>query len=344
MKHWLSELIAFLIGKPKHPIYRRELAGWSYIGAWRRARRGCIPLIMVLFATTTCLCGGSCGLTLLPTSGQAPGDWPLILVAIGVGLAVGLAIGEGVLRFVTGLTATALNATVISSEIEAETFALLRLTMIPPREIVLAKFGAAVSQLRTPVAALILVRLVIAVVGLLFALGLLFFGMWESRSQLPVLPVAPGGGVTGALLAAWYGVAAATAVAAVVAWLLYYVLRPTLDMLMFAAIGMFASSWARTRANGLIAAGAFRLVLWMASYVAGQFVSTMISLLSLPLMSLPGIPVWIQEQAGGWGLMVIIVSIIAVLLLLAVIAVEVAIILAFLFLSTERAKCLPFLA
>lgn len=344
MKLWLSELLAFLIGKPHHPIYRREMAGWSYIGAWRRARRGCIPLIMILFATTTCLCGGSCGLTLLPTSSQAPGDWPLILLAVGVGLAVGLAIGEASLRFITGLTATALTATVISSEIEAETFGLLRLTLIPPREIVLAKFGAAMRQIRAPVAALILVRLVIAVLGSLFALAMFVFGLWESSTQIPVLPAAPGGGIAAALLSIWYGFAAAIAVAAVIAWLLYYVLRPTLDMLLYAAIGMFASSWARTRANGLLAAGAFRLVLWMASYVGGQFVSMLVSLLSLPLMALPRVPVWIQEQAGGWGLMVIFFSLVAMFLLLFIIAAEAAIILAFLFLSAERAKRLPFLS
>jgi hypothetical protein len=340
MKTWFSELFSFLIGRRStHPIYQREMAGWSYVSAWRRIRRGCIPLIALLFITTTCLCGGSCGLTVLPEV-QTSQDWGIVVgIVVLIGSLVGLFVAEGLLNFITGLLATALASTVVSAEIEAQTFGLLRLTSIPPRDIVFAKFSAAFAQVRVPMIVLVLARALIALIATLGGMTLFAVGVLASDSIIP-----PGtlsnGPVTGILLI-YYGLAVIAVATAVLTWLAYYIFRPVLDILLLVALGIFASSLARTRAGGLLAAGGMRLVLWMVSYVVGQVTSSMLSLIVMPMFALAGVPTWVQQTSASPGLFIFLSAIGVVVGVISSITFEAAAIAGLLYFTAQRAKNLP---
>ena|GEM_PF-882305 len=335
---WLSDFTRFLIGRTDHPIYRREMAGWSYSGAWRQLRGGCVPLVGLLFLVTIGCCGAVGGLTILPEI-QLPEDWFVIVFIV----VAALFIGEGVLRFVTGLIATALGATVISAELEAQTFGLLRLTMVTPSDIVLAKFGAAFRQIRLPLLLILLVRLLIVLIGAISLVIVIIQGINTagssgiSPSDLLSSPVLP---VTG-LMVVEYGIALGFAFIAFLAWIAFFIFQPILDMLLYVALGVFASSWAKTRANGLITAGAFRVGLWMLSYVSGQIFSTGLSLLTLPLMALPALPTWIQDAASSPGLLILLAALAAILMLITSISIELSISLGLLRATTARAEHLP---
>jgi hypothetical protein len=248
-----------------------------------------------------------------------------------------------VLRFITGLIATALGATVISAEIEAQTFGLLRLTMLTPRDIVLAKFGAAFRQIRVPLFLIMLVRLLIVLIGAISLVILIIQGVSSagssgiSPSDLLSSPVLP---VTG-LMVVEYGIALGFALIAFLAWIVFFIFQPILDMLLYVALGVFASSWAKTRANGLITAGAFRVGLWMLSYVSGQIFSTGLSLLTLPMMALPALPTWIQDAASSPGLLILLAALAAILMLITSISIELGISLGLLRATTARAGHLP---
>jgi hypothetical protein len=339
MKLWLKELLSILFGKNTNPVYRRELAGWSYIGPWRKIRRGCLPLIMVLFAATTCLCGGSCGLTVGPSM-QSPSDWWIVLL---VAILAGLIIGETFLRLLTGLAATGLASTAISAEIEAETFSLLRLTLIPPRQIVFAKFGAVIRQIRTPLIILMIVRGVMIVgtlitVVVLTAAGLAFSGFHLSDLALPL---ASTGAVASGLLLVVYFVVLVIVLVAILLWIAYFIFQPVLDMMLYSALGLFASSLARTRTNGLVTAGALRVVLWMGTYVLSQIVTTALSLFGVPLMTLPGIPQWISGSQIAPGFLVVLAIVASIGTLLIGIVIQIALSLGLLGLTSDRAARLP---
>jgi hypothetical protein len=338
MRVFLADLWRLLVAPRQHPIYRREQAGWSYVSAWRRLRRGCLPLIAALFAAATLCCGGFCGLTILPQA-QLPRDWWLIPFAVTVGVMV----AEAVLRFATGLIVTALAATVISAEMEAETYGLLRLTPIPPREIVLAKFSGVMRQVRTPLIALIGVRIGIVGLGIILLAALIVAGvMLGPRLGIGSPPVAPTAPAVSVPLALLYGLTAIGALVTAALLVLYYVIRPVLEALLFAALGMLASSLAKTRASGLISAGALRLGLWMVSYVAGQVVSSLFSIALAPLMAIPLLPVWFQRLISEPAVIILGATLIGLLFLIIIIAAQLGLILALLNITIARANRLPF--
>jgi len=77
----------------------------------------------------------------------------------------------------------------------------------------------------------------------------------------------------------------------------YYVLSPYVSTLVFAAVGILASTFARTRGNGVIAAAGLRVALWVFSYVASQFVGITIQLMFVPFFMLQSPPLWLERLA-----------------------------------------------
>lgn len=329
-------------------MYRREMAGWSYIGVWRSLRRGCLPLTALAIAGPTLVCSGLCLLTIIPSAIEDE-LWSLIPLA----LLVGLVAAERLFGFTNSLVVTALSATAISAELEAETYPLLRLTLIPAREIVAAKFGAVVAQVRTPTIALILVRvLILATIVLFFASSM--FSLLRPVGSLggPVTPqiVAPPAAFELPtadvfkimLFGSFYLTAAALVILTALLWLLYYLLGPMFEVFLFTSLGLFASSLVRSRGNGLLAAGGMRLVFWMGSYMAGQFFSTFFSLLMLPLSLIPVMPHWIQTIFTEPSLMITGLMLAALFLLAILISAQMGVVLGLLGLTHGRAKQLPF--
>lgn len=281
---FLAEMWRFLKGQPTHPIYRHELAGWSYLPIWSRLRRGCLPLMVVLLVSAV----GCCGLTPLLTA-ASDDEWPLAVFSALVGVLIA---GE-IVRWLVGLLATAVTSTALSSEVEAETYGLLRITPVPPREVVLAKFGAAFRQFRLPLAAIAAARLLFVVGAVVYVIVLLSTEVAGSVSgTLPsvpqiVLPFGP--------LVASYIVAGIAALVALLMLLLYFLIEPASTTLIYAAVGMLASAWARTRSGGLMTAIGFRAALMGISYILSQVIGVAFSLLALPLMALPASPIWLER-------------------------------------------------
>ncbi|NDJ55247.1 MAG: hypothetical protein GYB68_19420, partial [Chloroflexi bacterium] len=142
MIDFIRDVWQFATQQANHPVYQRELAGWSYFGAWRGLRRGCFPILLALTAAVA----GCCALPFLPAlldpSTSAPISIFLLLILGGVFIA------ERIITSLVTLLATGVGSATVSSEIEAQSFASLRLTPIPERHIVLAKWSATVRQMR----------------------------------------------------------------------------------------------------------------------------------------------------------------------------------------------------
>jgi hypothetical protein len=334
MLSYLTEIWRFLRGQPNHPIYRHEIQGWSYLSIWRTARRGCLPLMAVIVISMM----ACCGLITLPAMQSASEEWSFTVLA---GL-IGFMTGGEIIRWATGLLATALTSTVISAEIEADTFSLLHLTSVPTREVVLAKFGAALGQFRLPVLVIGIIRALfvfglIGLVVLIFVVGIDGTGITSAGSlPAPLLPPMP------APLALSYVAALGVALLALLGLFAYYVASPALEMLIFGALGLLASAFARTRATGVAVAAGMRVLLWGISYITGQLFSFGFSLLALPAMALATVPLWAERLASTEPAALIAGGGFLTLFWLAVIVlIQVGVILVLLYAAEQRTARLP---
>ncbi|MBN1120025.1 MAG: hypothetical protein JXJ17_03015 [Anaerolineae bacterium] len=340
MLDFIRDVWRFTTGKRDHPIVAHEMEGWSYLRIWRSLRKGCLPLIALLVLGSA----GCCGVVTLLSSTSVD-EWPLVVGAMFVGLYIG---GE-LVRWLVGLLATALTATVLSAEVEAQTVGLLRLTPIPMREIVLAKYGAAVRQFKVPLIVVALTRFLL-ITGLLLIIMLAFVVALPdmSSSVSYAAPLFPGLSLTDVLSLVTtslipYLIAGILMLLALFLWFLYFLFSPVLEILLFAAVGLLASAWARTRANGLVVGAGLRIGLWSISYVSGQVVSTMFSFFTFPLMALYTAPIGFEEQLARISPAVLATAgaLLANGWLLAVVLIRIAVVLVLLFLSTNRASRIP---
>jgi hypothetical protein len=333
----LFELFAYSLGRPRHPIYRRELAGWSYLGFWRQLRKGCLPLVAAIVVLMACFCGG---LTLLSVDDLE--QWPMVAAAI----LVGVFLAQAVIHGLMGLLAVALASTTISAEVEAQTFHLLRTMPMPVEQIVLAKFGAAFRQVRLLVAAIIVLRIVLIVGTVAAIIAALVLIPGASPSSTPPLP--PGVEPTiealpGSTLAAVVAGVVAFVVLSVV-WLAYFLLRPLLNAMLFVAIGLFGSTLGKTRSGGLIAAFGMRFGLWVVSYVLSQVVSTSSSLLLSPLFAYGSAPLrWLEALVNRQPALAILAgTALVVAWFLFAVGLQLGVTLLAVKASTHRAAKLPF--
>lgn len=343
MASLLRDALSFLTDRDTHPIVRREAAGWSTVGFWRGLRQGCLPIALAIVLLPAALCG----LMSVVVAADSFVDTETIIAALFLPL-MGALIGGEIVRWVAGLLATVVASTTVSSEIEAQTYGLLRLTPLSAREIVLAKFGVAVRQLRAPMAVVIVVRLV-GMVGLAAVLGALIvagIAAVPAMSSTPPLPLRASPMFSADVVSFALGLLATgpAVIAAILSWLAYYLVSPVLGLVLFASTGMLASTWARTRAGGVAVAAGMRVVLWMLSYVFSQVISTAISLLSMPLMMLTSTPaLWEDWLAGlppiaiGFG-----GAALAGIWVLGMLAIQVGVILILLALAIQRAGRLPY--
>ncbi len=267
----LRDALRFTTGRLEHPLLKRELLGWTYLGLWHTLRRGCLPLIMLTIAGSIACCG------LSSLSAVDIANIPESLLLAGFFILFGIVIGGEIIRFATGLLATALSATTISAEVEGDRLSLLRVTPIPTREIVLAKFGAVIRQLRLPMAAVMVSRGVF-LVGCAILIPLLI-----ATTSQPAPTTIPGSALT-TWEALTYGLDAVFALIIGLMWLIYYLAEPFISTYLFGALGIFASSLSRTRTGGLFAAAGFRFAYAALAYVLSQMFSLVITLVATPLM------------------------------------------------------------
>ena len=86
---------------------------------------------------------------------------------------------------------------------------------------------------------------------------------------------------------------------AVAIMLIYYFIQPTLDMMLFSALGVAASTMGRTRSTGLFTGFGFRVGLWGAACVANQIISDPKESalgLGMVLVGLPIYYIWLRRS------------------------------------------------
>lgn len=337
MLQLIKDILNFTLRRPNHPIYQRELEGWSFIRPWRKWQRGCLPIVgIVVFATigVGCCCGGITGLGIAEDTSDS--GFLIVLISIVAGIIVGVYLAGEVIRWMAGLLATALSATAISAEIEAQTFALIRLTPIQVREIVLAKLGAIIQQLRLPIIVTTVTRTITVICATLTVIGLAVFTRVTTAPGAPLIPPIPGSPIIN--MAAGLG-----GLLLLVLWIGYYLLQPILGVMLYSVVGLFASSLSKTRANGLIGAIGMRLGLWVVSYITNQLISNSLSFAAFPLYTIPTLNIWLENvtvnQPGGLVLIGILFSFLAWLL---VIVIPLATMLIIIGLTIRRTRRLPY--
>ncbi len=216
------------------------------------------------------------------------------------------------------------------------------------QEIVLAKYGAAVRQFKVPLIVVALTRFLL-IAGLLLAIAIAFVVVLPEASATtygtPTTSISPRFDLLPLLITALipYLVAGVLMLLALLLWFLYFLFSPVLEILLFAAVGLLASTWSRTRAGGVVAGAGLRIGLWSVSYVSGQAVSMAFSFLSLPLMALFAAPTGIEEQLAGMSPAVLAFggALLAIIWLLGVVLIRIAVILGLLYLSTNWASRIP---
>ncbi len=203
----------------------------------------------------------------------------------------------------------------------------------------LAKFGAALQQFRLPLIAVALVR-AIFVVGMIVLVAVLLAPEITSPASVPAAPPSPTApGPAAAALVASAIIAGLAVLLAALVWFIYYLAAPTLSTLIFSALGLLASAWARTRAGGLIGAAGLRVALWVGSYVAGQFASVFFSILTLPAFALPTTPLWLERvEALDPALLVFGGALAAIAWIAVLVIVQLGVALALLYAASRRAE------
>lgn len=234
--------------RPEHPVFWLESNRNGRSAVLSLMRFGCLPLILAV--------GG--------------------LVAMGVGtlafvqeaaynvenaFMTSLAATVGALLIVQVVAGAAANilmvaqaAPLISGEVELQSWGLLRTTTLTLREIVMAKLWAVLNQLRGSLLGLMALRAASTGTALLFLMYLLLRDILYYMSQ-----------------ARWVEtlqeqIWTPPTVAALV-FLAWYLVQPVLQFVLNGAVGMAASTFARSRGRAIAIALATRLVLWVSSII-----------------------------------------------------------------------------
>lgn len=342
MRAFIADFRAFLFGQRDHPIYQRERRGWSYIGLWRKLRSGCLPLMALVIILPACACG-------LMAAALAE-DVELERFTFTALLALlGFFAGGQWILWLAGLLATALTATAISAEVETQSFALLRMTDIPPRHIVLAKFAAVLTELRLPLWASLIVRVIfppalIAIVILMFVANP---GAGAASGtpgpSPPAAALPPVEWLTLLQGVANVGLAVVSLLVAGLVWLIFYLVGPFLQIMLFAAVGMFGSSLARTRTNGLFTAAGIRVAMGGLSYVLSQMFGFLTQLAMLPVAMNPTSAEWFTNLvANNPAIIVVFMAAIFSVSMLAIMGGQLGATLLLLHWTARRAERLPF--
>lgn len=231
----------------KNPVFRLETTRQRRNRGLRFLNMGCLPAIL---SVTGLAIVGVLGFTFIEQS------WDLenaVISALGMALVLMVLIQASV-GSAANILMVAQTALSISGELELKSWGLLRTTTLPLREIVLAKFTAALYHLRHSLLGLLILRLVSAGTGLLLMSYYLFreFFYYMGPDQLKSVVA----------LRLWVG-----PTVVIVVFLVWYVSQPVVQYLLNAALGMLVSSMARSRARAIVTGLAGRFVGWIVSIV-----------------------------------------------------------------------------
>jgi hypothetical protein len=241
--------------RPDHPVYQLETRRRVLNGSILALSRGCLPVVLGVLGLVFfgALVWGLDDLYRWANSWQDLGN--VFMSALGRAM-LALMIAQFAIGAMTNVLVIALAAPTISGEIELQSWRLLRTTTMPLREVILAKFAAVIRNLRGPLSGLVILRAAsLGTLLLLFAYFLssevfYYMGPREWRDFVneglwfpPLFPIA--------------------------LFVVYYAAQPWIQFYFNAALGMAASTFARSRANAIVYGLTARLVIWILSVMFG---------------------------------------------------------------------------
>lgn len=327
----LRDLWRYTFRNPDDPIFRKERTGWTYMDLLRSLNKGCLPLMAVAIVLSSLGCG-LVGIII-----------ELNIYVFIIGFILGLFLVAAIIDWVTGWIATALTATTISAEIESETFNVLRATSRSPHEIVMAKYGAAMHQIHLPIFTPVVLRILAVLITLFTLLVALVLEVDTSSIGVPALPDLLALALAATQTRGWLFVLF-LGVICLILYGLVLLVGPILRTMLFAAIGMFGSSVAKTRANGLLAAIGIRVGFGIFGYAISQFFSFFLSFGVQGVVGVSSVlPAWLEALLDlppalyVQGGLLVFIAYCALYL-----TIQVGLVWAFLRFATDRVKKLSF--
>ncbi|MGF1506469.1 MAG: hypothetical protein ACFB51_15260 [Anaerolineae bacterium] len=227
-----------------NPVFRFEAARDQSAHWSRTLRYGCtlillaaLVLVLTAVVTVTTLANIAYSLEELVIN--------LLVVSVLVLVALQILAGMGL-----GILTVAQAAPAISSEVEMQSWSMLRTTALSLGQILAGKFAAVYARLRTPLISILVLRLITVLTGLLLGAVLIM------RDQVYWIHA-------GAWDRFWISGAWQPFVFAVPVVIIYYIGQPLLQFVVNTALGLFYSAHNRQRVRALTASIASRLVLWV---------------------------------------------------------------------------------
>ena len=255
-----------------HPIVQNETRYWAQSRAWRGAE----ALLWVGAALFIITPAASSLLINLPNPAT---NRVTAVLMLGGFFTLGLALLSGLAVWFTNLSATILSATLIARERESQTWPFLRLTAQTSRDIVGGKLTALFATLIGPAGVIIGLRLLALAAGVAtLALAVLAGGV-TTRDVAELFgpffqqfALSPG---------EWLGVAGFGLLAGL--WTLFnWLSEPLFGLVYYGAVGLSASTLARSRGAAIVLAFGAHFCLALGLYVPA---SQLNSLLLLPVLA-----------------------------------------------------------
>jgi hypothetical protein len=234
----------------KHPVYDLEVRRRADNRSMAIMRLGCIPAILAAATFSLSIILSTSLVSQLQWSygWYAFSNLTMSMLAWTVATLVTIQLAAGAL---VNVLTVAQTAPIISGELELQSWRLLRTTTLNLREIIFAKYAAALRQIRGPLFGLLILRgasiITIFVLTATMLLRTTFYYMdslawqdfWRNAEWLPML-------------------------IAYLACLVLYATQPLLQLFLNGAIGLAASVHTGTRAQALVTGMVGRLVAWVA--------------------------------------------------------------------------------
>jgi hypothetical protein len=267
---------------PAHPVFRRELNRWRRSRAWRwlRGSPWSVPLLVGLGVL---MAGGAAALSAETFASPAE----IALMAGGTFVLV-LATTSAMLNWLLGLLASLYGAALVARERESQNWPFLRVTTLTSLDILGGKLAALLHVLARPAGAIVILRLAALLGGVAaVALAATTSGarpdqvreMLESLESMSLMP-------RSALL-----VTASIGGLDFAIWLLFWLIEPYFNAVYNSAIGLTASTLARTRGRAIALVFAGHLGLALVIYAPIQQLAYLLVALGFSTVANPADPV-----------------------------------------------------
>jgi hypothetical protein len=247
--------------RPAHPVFRFEARRWRRSRA-SRLLRGSVWVTPIILLLGILVALGAAGLSANALAPQSD-----VLIVAGGTYVFLLATVSALFNWLVGLAGSLLGASLIARERETQNWPFLRVTTLSTVEIVGGKLAALLQLLVKPAHAIALLRLG-ALGGGAVALGLAVAssGVTPEEALDAVTSFEP----LAFLPASSLLLAASVGGLGLLAWITYWLIEPYFNVLYNSAIGMTASSLARTRGLAIGLTFVIHLILGLAVYAPVQ--------------------------------------------------------------------------